>query len=278
MMSSQATNDPAIWRHALPVPGADAHKYDRGHALIVGGYPMTGAARLAARAAARAGAGLTTVVVPEIAFAIYATALTSIMVHALRGDEALPRLIETRAFSALLIGPGAGVCRETCDATSALLATRRPTLLDADALTSFADRKADLFAMLHAGCVLTPHDGEFARLFDAAGSRTERATRAAMQSGATVVLKGRETIIAAPDGRTIVNRNAPPTLATAGSGDVLAGIVCGLMAQGMEPYLAAAAGVWMHGAAASAFGTGLIADDLPDLLPAVLSQLGSPGD
>jgi ADP-dependent NAD(P)H-hydrate dehydratase / NAD(P)H-hydrate epimerase len=180
------------------VLGEDVHKYDRGHALIVAGYPMTGAARLA---------------------------------------------------------------------------TRRPTVLDADALTSFADSTGMLFEALQGDCVLTPHDGEFSRLFDPAGSRTDRAVSAARQSGATIVLKGRETVIAAPDGRTIINRNAPPTLATAGSGDVLAGIICGLMAQGVDAFAASAAGVWIHGAAASKFGPGLIADDLSDLLPGVLAGL-----
>lgn len=274
MIELTRLNAPSLWSDSLPKPSPDAHKYDRGHALVVGGHPMTGAARLAARAAARAGAGLTTVAVPEAAFAIYAAALTSIMVHALVGAHDLDRLLAERSFSALLIGPGAGVGSSTCANVQAVLATRRPTVLDADALTSFADAPATLFAAIGSDCVMTPHEGEFARLFSVEGSRIERASIGARTSRAVVVLKGRETVIAAPNGRVIVSGNAPPTLATAGSGDVLGGIILGLLAQGMEPFLAAAAAVWMHGAAARAFGPGLIAEDLPDLLPVVLAHLG----
>lgn len=266
-------NDPELWRDSLPKRARDAHKYDHGHALILGGYPKTGAARLAARAAARIGAGLVTVAVPEIALPIYATALTSIMVHPLVDDHDLARLLHDGKFAAQLIGPGAGVGDRTRANVQAMLATGNPTVLDADALTSFADDPAALFAGLGQHCVLTPHEGEFARVFDMHGSKVERASQAAQQSGAVVILKGADTIIAAPDGRTITSSNAPPTLATAGSGDVLAGLVLGLMAQGMEAYDAAAAAVWIHGAAASAFGPGLIADDLPDLVPIVLRQL-----
>ena len=268
-----SNNDPSLWRDAWPHLNDTAHKYDRGHALIVGGYPMTGAARLAARAAARAGAGLTTVAVPEVAFPIYATSLTSIMVHPLVDDGALRKLITEQDFSAFLIGPGAGAGTGTRSHVMTLLAANRPTLLDADALTTFAGHRSELFAALTAECVLTPHEGEFVRLFEQRDDKVGRALSASAACGAVIVLKGRETVIAAPDGRVIVNRNAPPTLATAGSGDVLSGIICGLLAQCMEPFLAAAAGVWMHGAAAAAFGPGLIAEDLPDLLPAVLRAL-----
>jgi ADP-dependent NAD(P)H-hydrate dehydratase / NAD(P)H-hydrate epimerase len=268
-----ADNNPDLWLNHLPKLLGDAHKYDRGHALIIGGYPMTGAARLAARASARAGSGLTTVAVPDIAFPIYATALTSVMVHALAYQNELGQLLTESKFTALLIGPGAGVGETTRANARALMATGMPLLLDADALTSFSDDRAAFFSGTHDQTVLTPHEGEFARLFDVEGSKTERASDAARQCGAVIVLKGRETVIAAHDGRIIVNRNAPPTLATAGSGDVLSGIILGLLAQRMEPFLAASAGVWMHGAAATAFGPGLVADDLPDLLPAVLRQL-----
>jgi ADP-dependent NAD(P)H-hydrate dehydratase / NAD(P)H-hydrate epimerase len=268
-----AENGPALWHNRLPKLSRDAHKYDRGHALIVGGYPKTGAARLAARAAARIGAGLVTVAVPDIAFPIYATALTSIMVHPIDDDQGLAPLLRDGKFAAQLIGPGAGVGANTRANVRAMLATGLPIVLDADALTSFSDHPAALFAGLGEQCVLTPHEGEFTRIFDVGGSRAERAVLAARQSSAVVVLKGPETVIAAPDGHTIVNKNAPPTLATAGSGDVLAGIILGLLAQGMEPFFAAAAAVWIHGASADAFGPGLIADDLPDLLPAVLRRL-----
>jgi hydroxyethylthiazole kinase-like uncharacterized protein yjeF len=176
----------------------------------------------------------------------------------------------------LLIGPGAGVDASTRARALAMLATQRAVLLDADAISAFArDRKA-LFAAVAGPCVLTPHDGEFARLFDASGDKLARARAAARTSGAVIVLKGADTVIAAPDGRAVVNSNAPATLATAGSGDVLGGMILGLLAQGMEAFWGAAAGVWLHGAAASDFGPGLLAEDLPDLLPGVLRRLLAP--
>ena len=266
-------NDPGLWVAALPRPHEGGNKYTRGHALISGGYPMTGAARMAARAAARAGAGLTTIAVSEIALPIYAAALISIMVHPLAAPEDFDRLLADRRFSALLIGPGAGAGAETRARVLAMLGTGCPTLLDADALTAFAEEPAALDRAIIGPCVLTPHDGEFRRLFDPTGDKLTRTRAAARRSGAVLVLKGSDTVITAPDGRAVVNANAPPTLATAGSGDVLGGIVLGLLAQGMEPFLAAAAAAWLHGAAAAAFGPGLIAEDLADLLPGVLRRL-----
>lgn len=268
-------NQPSLWRHELPHPDATGNKYSRGHALLCGGYPMTGAARMAARAAARAGAGLTSIAVPEVALPIYAAALTSIMVQGISRPEDFSRLLEDTRFTALLIGPGAGVDDTTRARALAMLATGRAVLLDADAISVFADRPQVLAAAIHGPCILTPHEGEFARLFDVKGDKLTRARAAARTSGATLVLKGRDTVIAAPDGRAIVNTNAPPTLATAGSGDVLGGMILGLLAQGMDAFLAAAAGVWLHGATAAQFGPGLLAEDLPDLLPSVLRRLDS---
>jgi NAD(P)H-hydrate epimerase len=274
-------NDPELWRADLPQLHAQGHKYSRGHALLYGGYPMTGAARMAARAAARAGAGLTTLATIAEAFPIYAAALTSIMVQPLNGPEEFATLFRDRHYSAALIGPGAGVNDITRKSILALLVARKPVVLDADALSIFASDPATLFNAIHGPCVMTPHEGEFTRIFPAptlpaaGGDKLTRARAAARTSGAIIVLKGSDTVIAAPDGRAIINSNAPSTLATAGSGDVLAGIILGLLAQGMDTLLAAAAAVWMHGAAANVFGPGLIAEDLPDLLPGVWRGLSA---
>lgn len=270
-------NDPVLWADQLPALQANGNKYTRGHALLWGGWPTAGAARMAAKAAARIGAGLTTVAVPDAALPVYAAALTSVMVSAITRPEDLEQLLADHRYTGLMIGPGAGVGPDTRARVLAMLRTGRSTVLDADALSSFKDDPTTLFGTLNSACVLTPHEGEFKRLFqgeiDVGEDKLTRARAAAQASGAIVVLKGSDTVIAAPDGRAIVNANAPPTLATAGAGDVLAGMVVGLLAQGMAPFLAAAAAVWLHGAAAASYGPGLLAEDLPDLLPAVLRDL-----
>jgi NAD(P)H-hydrate epimerase len=266
-------NAPDWWLGAFPRPSLETHKYARGHALVAGGAVMTGAARLAARAAARLGAGLVTVVAPEAAFPIYAAALTGIIVHRVADIREFQSFLADKRRNAGLIGPGASVGDETRARTLAILSAGKRAVLDADALTSFAQDPETLFSAIRSPSVMTPHAGEFSRLFDTAGDKPERARRAARQSGAVVLLKGADTVIAAPDGRVAVNANAPPQLATAGSGDVLAGIVLGLLAQGMEPFAAAAAAAWIHGAAASRFGLGLVAEDLIDAVVPVLQDL-----
>jgi ADP-dependent NAD(P)H-hydrate dehydratase / NAD(P)H-hydrate epimerase len=270
---SAIKNHPKLWLDALPKLTAETNKYTRGVTTIIGGYPMTGAAKLSALAAARIGSGLTTILVPQVAFAIYANAFTSIMVKPFDDARTFNQLIEDQRVSSFLIGPGAGVSDETRAHTLQLLATKRPVVLDADAITVFRGNSALLIKNLHADCVITPHEGEFKRLFALTEHRVLSAQQAAIDCGAVVVLKGNKTVIAAPDGRTVINENAPPTLATGGSGDVLAGMIVGLMAQGMSSFDAACAAVWMHAQAATLFGLGLIAEDLPSLLPQVLTTL-----
>ncbi|MFB2532914.1 NAD(P)H-hydrate dehydratase [Paracoccus sp. p4-l81] len=265
-------------RHRLSK--TEGHKYDHGHALILSGGPgRGGAARMAARAALRIGAGLVTLACPGAALTENAARLDAVMLREVDTADTLAALLDDRRITALALGPGLGLDRAR-DLLPIALAARRATVLDADALTAFADAPDRLFAALHPDCVLTPHAGEFARLFpDLNLCDSLAATRAAAaRAGCTVLLKGPATIIAAPDGATQINAavyaDAAPWLATAGSGDVLAGIITGLLARGCPVSEAAAQGAWMHAAAARAFGPGLIAEDLPDQIPAVLRALG----
>ncbi len=271
----QWRNTPALWGAELPRADADGHKYRRGHALVAGGgMTSSGAARLSARAALRAGAGLVTLSCPRSSLMVNAARLDAVMVDTADGIDDWQALVDDRRRSALLIGPGHGVNDRTRDFVLAALGTGKPCVLDADALTVFRDDPAALFAAIRGPCILTPHDGEFARLFDTAGDKPARVRRAAAAAGAVVVLKGADTVIADPSGRLAINDNATADLATAGSGDVLAGFCLGLLAQGMAAFPAACAAVWLHGAAGTACGRGLIAEDLPDALPGVLRRLG----
>jgi len=276
MGAAPVDNDPSLWRESLPTIGPQTNKYSRGLAVVVGGHPMTGAARLAARACARSGAGATVIACAPAALESYLASVESIMVRSVDGPSGLGALLDDPRTSAVLIGPGAGVGVVTRALVAAVLRSELPAVLDADALTSFEDNPEELFALVHARCVLTPHAGEFARLFPTE-SRLEvpadRAAAAAARCGASVLLKGHDTAMASPDGRTVVNRAAPPTLATAGSGDVLAGIIVGMCAQGMAPFDAACAAAWVHAEAARRAPAGLIADDLPELAAAVLGTL-----
>ncbi|MCW5723776.1 MAG: NAD(P)H-hydrate dehydratase [Maricaulaceae bacterium] len=269
-------NGPDLWPH-LPAPGGE-HKHRRGRLAVLGGPAhRTGAARLAARAGLRAGAGLVTVLAPPEAITAYAPALESEMLRPFVGAAGfLEGLAQTRATAAV-IGPAAGVGAATREIVLAALSTPAPLVLDADALTSFEAEPQALFATLRATDVLTPHEGEFERLFPGllAGSlnRIEAAKAAAKAAGAVVLLKGPETVIAAPDGRARVNIHATSWLATAGTGDVLAGMIGAFLAGGADAFDAASAAAWLHGDAGIALGPGLIASDLPQALPGVYARL-----
>ncbi|MGN6422446.1 MAG: NAD(P)H-hydrate dehydratase [Asticcacaulis sp.] len=267
-------NSPALWD--LPALRREGSKYDRGHCVVLGGpAAQTGAARMTARAALRIGAGLVSIACDPGSLIVYATALQAVMTKVVKDADAFADLIADRRITALVLGPAAGVTDRTQAMVLAALATERPCVLDADAMTVFQDAPQSLFDAIRGPVLLTPHEGEFARLFSQATARETDALRAARASGAVVLLKGADTVIAAPDGRIVVNRDAPPTLATAGSGDVLAGLAGGLMAQGMAPFEAACAAAFIHAEAARLFGPGLIAEDLSEQVPAVLRSLGA---
>ncbi len=270
-------NLPALWRGRLRTPAPDDHKYARGHVFVVSGPAhSTGAARLAAAGALRIGAGAVTVASRADALPGNAAPLTAIMVRRFEDTEDLGRLLAGPRPTAVVIGPGNGVGPATRANVEAALASPAAAVLDADALTSWKDAGEALFARIAtrtAPVVMTPHEGEFARLFRMEGSRIDRARAAAKMSGAIIVLKGYDTIIAAPDGRVAVNSNATPDLATAGSGDVLSGMIAGLLAQAMPAFEAACAAVWIHAEAGRGIGRGLIAEDLPPAIPAVLRRL-----
>jgi len=271
-------NGPDLWQGDYPWPQPESYKYKRGEVLVLGGEAITGASRMTAKAASRAGAGIVTLAAPARVWSIYATSLIDEIVHSFDGLKEFEALLADRRRNVIAIGPGAGVGASTRQFVLAALATKRVVVLDADALTSFAEAPQDLFQAIVGPCVLTPHAGEFRRLFHFEGDKLQRTRSAAKQSNAVVVLKGPDTVIAAPDGRAIINSNAPAQLSTGGSGDVLTGFVAALLAQGMPPFEAAAAAVWLHGAAATEFGLGLVAEDLANALPAVLQQLKARSD
>lgn len=270
-------NTPALWRAALPDPQPEGHKYGRGHALVSGGgITASGAARMAAEGALRAGAGLVTCVAPPSAAIVYASQLTAVMLKTAAGIEAWREVIGDERRNAVLVGPGHGVDERTRDFALAALEAGKSTVLDADAITVFQDDPDALFSTIASPCILTPHAGEFGRLFERNPDKLAATRDAARRSGAVVVHKGPDTVIAAPDGRAAINDNAPPWLATAGSGDVLAGFALGLLAQRMPPFEAACAAVWMHGETGRKAGPGLIAEDLAPALPGVLKAFFQP--
>lgn len=277
-------NVPALWREAFPVPRVDAHKYARGHVLVMSG-PMaqTGAARLAARAALRGGAGLVTLASPRDALAVNAAALTAVMLRPIDTPVELAAALADRRLNGCVAGPGMGVGARTRDMVLTALEAGCAMVLDADALTSFSGQEDVLFAAMKSGpetpVILTPHEGEFARIFSKIDeerkvlSKLEKVRQAAAFCGAAVVLKGADTVVAVPDGRAAIAANAPPWLATAGSGDVLAGLCGAMLAQRMPLFEAACAAVWIHGACGSEAGPGLIAEDLSEVMPAVHRRL-----
>ncbi len=267
-------NVPALWKDHLPRMRADSHKYTRGHAVIFGGgMSSAGAAKLAAISALRVGSGLVSVACTNESLPVYAASLTAVMTKPYTKINQLDSLIDDKHVSALLIGPGGGVTDATREHTIHLLNHKKPCVIDADAITAFQDNPNPLFSAIKGPTVITPHEGEFSRLFWIKGPKSERAIGAAKESGAVIVLKGNDTVIASPDGRVAINYNAPVWLATAGAGDVLAGLITGLLAQNVPAFEAACMGTWIHGEAASLFGPGLISEDLPGFIPEILRKL-----
>jgi hydroxyethylthiazole kinase-like uncharacterized protein yjeF len=274
-------NDPDLWRARVPPLAPDGHKYRRGHAVVCAGDRWhTGAARLAARAALRAGAGLVTVAAERAALDVIAHHLTAVMLAPADDAAEVAEILADCRHNAVLIGPAAGLGPQTREKVAQCLASGAATVLDADALTTFASHPEALFDAIgrqpDRPVVMTPHDGEFSRLFNDIDrnsvAKHEATRRASARSGAVVILKGADTVIASPDGRAAINHNAPPTLATAGSGDVLAGIVLAFLAQGVPAFEAACMAVWLHGEAARQGGRGLIAEDIPELIPRAFSE------
>ena len=271
-------NTPTLWGAKYRWPDVGAHKYARGHCVAVSGPAhATGAARMAARGALRIGAGLVSVAAEGDAVAANAALLTAVMVKPFRRAKGLSQLLSDKRLNAVALGPGLGMGKATRALVQAALESGAAVVLDADALTSFHDDPRELFRQIENSTVMTPHEGEFERIFPGlrkkARSKVEAAREASRLSGAVVLFKGNDTVIAEPNGMAAINANAPATLATAGAGDVLTGFIAGLLAQGMPPFEAASAAAWLHGDAAARFGPGLIAEDLPEILPESLAAL-----
>jgi len=274
LKSDAYENLPKLWLNKFPFPTASQHKYSKGHSIVLGGGSQcTGAATLSATSALVSGSGLVTVACPKEALSVYASKLTSVMNKPIDSLDEFKSLINDKKITSVLIGPGCGVNKKTKEFALCSLALKKNCVLDADALTVFQEKPNNLFDAINSQVVLTPHEGEFKRLFSIDGSKIQRASKAAKLSNSIVVLKGADTIIASPDGKLAINTNAPPTLATAGSGDVLAGIITGLLANNMDAFNAACAGVWIHGQAANHAGLGLISEDLVNHIPNALKDL-----
>ncbi|MEX0298368.1 MAG: NAD(P)H-hydrate dehydratase, partial [Kordiimonas sp.] len=268
------SNEPALWSNVYPFQGPAAHKYDRGHLLVLGGKePTLGASRLASLAALRAGAGLVTLAAPSESYPVQAAALTDVMVRRFDSSFGFVGILGDPRISTVLMGPGAGVGEKTVELVQQAGVKKCNMVLDADALASFVGRVEQLKAIADGEVVMTPHEGEFSKLFPSFSITDDRigaARKAAELTGSTIVLKGVSTIVAAPDGRVSIATNAPSWLAVGGTGDVLSGIIAGLVSQGMPVFEAASAAVWLHGEAGMKAGRGLIASDLLDIIPSVL--------
>jgi NAD(P)H-hydrate epimerase len=276
LATTPRVNGAPLWQNALPFPSAADHKYTRGHTLVVGGAAMPGATRLASRAARRVGVGMLTVAAPREAHAFYLSDQPGLIVRPMATADDLAALLADKRITSILVGSGLPPTAETRGLVETAVASGRPVVIDGGGLTAFAGDLTSLQRLGRAEIVLTPHEGEFARLFphaDRARDKATRAAAAARESGCTLVFKGADTVVASPAGRAAINMDAPAWLATAGSGDVLAGLVAGLLGQGAGPFEAAAAAVSLHGMAGAAFGPGLIAEDLPELVPEVLRDL-----
>lgn len=277
-------NEPASWLDSLAHPSMAGHKYDRGHAVVFAGpIEKGGAARLSAISALRGGAGLVTLAAPHNALAGLSVQVTALMLRGCGSSDDLRTLLEDERFNAFVLGPGFGDADRAQAFAELVLERDRAIVLDADAITAFAGAPETVFRLCRSRpgrAVLTPHGGEFRRLFpdlanDASLSKLRAAQSAAERAGAVVVSKGADTVIASPDGRAAINATGTPWLATAGTGDVLAGIIAAQLAQGTHAFEAACAGVWMHGRAAENFGPGLISEDLPRMLPRVHAELAA---
>ncbi len=268
------TNSPDLWLHDYPIYKKQSNKYNFGHLVVVGGDEFVGAAKLAALSGLRIGAGLSTIACSNISWLAYAADAMSVMAKPIESILAFNDFIKDTRKNSLLIGPGAGVGVYTKKFVKIALDNMKPTVLDADALISFKEDPKQLFDLIHCDVVLTPHEGEFKALFgNISGMREDRALKAAKLSGAIIVLKGNETIIATPDGKIIKNTIAPSYLATAGTGDVLSGMISGLIARGMSAFFASAMAVWVHSKVAEKIGIGMISQDMPNYIGQVLGEI-----
>ncbi len=267
-------NSPELWRHLMPKPTASNHKYNRGYAMITGGKDVIGATKLAARAAQRIGAGIVVIASPEKSAPLYRLGLESVVVKSFRDTAYYNDIINDEKIGACLIGPGLGRDFSAQEKVLTTLRVGHKTILDADALSMFEGHEDLLFDTIDDGVILTPHEGEFAKIFPDLEKLDKilKVKEAAKRSGAIIILKGSDSVIANPDGDVVINNNAPPTLATAGSGDVLAGIIVGLVSQNCDQFTACAIACWIHGEAANVFGQGLIAEDIIEKIPQILNS------